>query len=141
MRKLNMNNSIPRYILLFFAVLFLVPNIILIIRVINNQVDITPFRLWRSVIIDTLVSLFLYSRFLRRINLNGNSIVINMPPRKICFSKDDVQECVYNAEYGFRGKHFIVSLKSGKRIIFSVISEACISELLDFFELDKSALR
>ena len=66
--------------------------------------------------------------------------MINMITRKIKFSKNDIQRCVYSGRLGIKGYYFMIFLNTGRRIAFSVTSKKCNDILLDFFDLDINGL-
>lgn len=140
MRRLYMNNRTIRFFSLFYMLIFFNSFIFSIIQVISNKDEIIPLEIWIRLFLGPLCSLFFYYAFIRYIILNNNSIMISMITRKIKFSKNDIQRCVYSGRLGIKGYYFIIFLNSGRRIAFSVTSKKCNDILLDFFDLDINGL-
>lgn len=135
-----MNNRTIRFFSLFYMLIFFNSFIFSIIQVISNKDEIIPLEIWIRLFLGPLCSLFFYYAFIRYIILNNNSIMISMITRKIKFSKNDIQRCVYSGRLGIKGYYFIIFLNSGRRIAFSVTSKKCNDILLDFFDLDINGL-
>ena len=140
MRRLYMNNRAIRFFSLFYMLIFFNSFIFSIIQVISNKDEIIPLEIWIRLFLGPLCSLFFYYAFIRYIILNNNSIMISMITRKIKFSKNDIQRCVYSGRLGIKGYYFMIFLNSGRRIAFSVTSKKCNDILLDFFDLDINGL-
>lgn len=140
MRRLYMNNRTIRFFSLFYMLIFFNSFIFSIIQVISNKDEIIPLEIWIRLFLGPLCSLFFYYAFIRCIILNNNSIMINMITRKIKFSKNDIQRCVYSGRLGIKGYYFMIFLNTGRRIAFSVTSKKCNDILLDFFDLDTNGL-
>ena len=135
-----MNNRTIRFFSLFYMLIFFNSFIFSIIQVISNKDEIIPLEIWIRLFLGPLCSLFFYYAFIRCIILNNNSIMINMITRKIKFSKNDIQRCVYSGRLGIKGYYFMIFLNTGRRIAFSVTSKKCNDILLDFFDLDINGL-
>lgn len=135
-----MNNRTIRFFSLFYMLIFFNSFIFSIIQVISNKDEIIPLEIWIRLFLGPLCSLFFYYAFIRCIILNNNSIMINMITRKIKFSKNDIQRCVYSGRLGIKGYYFMIFLNTGRRIAFSVTSKKCNDILLDFFDLDTNGL-
>ena len=135
-----MNNRTIRFFSLFYMLIFFNSFIFSIIQVISNKDEIIPLEIWIRLFLGPLCSLFFYYAFIRCIILNNNSIMINMITRKIKFSKNDIQRCVYSGRLGIKGYYFMIFLNTGRCIAFSVTSKKCNDILLDFFDLDINGL-
>lgn len=135
-----MNNRTIRFFSLFYMLIFFNSFIFSIIQVISNKDEIIPLEIWIRLFLGPLCSSFFYYAFIRCIILNNNSIMINMITRKIKFSKNDIQRCVYSGRLGIKGYYFMIFLNTGRRIAFSVTSKKCNDILLDFFDLDTNGL-